>query len=85
MPTMPPKKTSDSTVGSWSASTSPPISTAKYCEPVKSSAPVTGTPTPSATKGWIDEDAIVLANTIDLLDGGDTEHEAAKDQKKGFK
>ncbi len=34
--------------------------------------------------GWIDEDTSALAASIDLLDGGDTEHEAAKDQKKGF-
>jgi hypothetical protein len=34
--------------------------------------------------GWIDEDTDALDATIDLLDGGDTEHEAAKDKKKGF-
>ena len=34
--------------------------------------------------GWIGEDTTALATSIDLLDGGDTEHEAAKDQKKGF-
>jgi hypothetical protein len=34
--------------------------------------------------GWIDEDTTALAAFIDLLDGGDTEHEAAKDSKKGF-
>ena len=34
--------------------------------------------------GWIDEDTAALATSIHLLDGGDTEHEAAKDQKKGF-
>jgi hypothetical protein len=34
--------------------------------------------------GWIDEDTAALATSIDLLDGGDTQHEAAKDQKKGF-
>jgi hypothetical protein len=34
--------------------------------------------------GWIHEDTAALATSIDLLDGGDAEHEAAKDQKKGF-
>ena len=34
--------------------------------------------------GWIEEDTAALAASIDLLDGGDTEHETAKDQKKGF-
>jgi len=34
--------------------------------------------------GWIDEDTGALAAFIDLLDGGDTEHETAKDNKKGF-
>ena len=34
--------------------------------------------------GWLDEDTTALGTAIDLLDGGDTEHEAAKDQKKGF-
>lgn len=34
--------------------------------------------------GWLDEDTTALGAAIDLLDGGDTEHEAAKDQKKGF-
>ncbi|MGL4399614.1 MAG: hypothetical protein ACRCXD_07075, partial [Luteolibacter sp.] len=34
--------------------------------------------------GWLDEDTTALGDAIDLLDGGDTEHEAAKDQKKGF-
>ncbi len=34
--------------------------------------------------GWLDEDTTALGNAIDLLDGGDAEHEAAKDQKKGF-
>lgn len=34
--------------------------------------------------GWIEEDTTALAAAIDLLDGGDTEHEAAKDKKKGF-
>ena len=38
--------------------------------------------------GWIDEDtaalAAALAASIELFDGGDTEHEAAKDNKKGF-
>ncbi|MGL5018777.1 MAG: hypothetical protein ACRDBP_11630 [Luteolibacter sp.] len=34
--------------------------------------------------GWLDEDTTALGGAIDLLDGGDTEHEAAKDQKKGF-
>ncbi len=32
----------------------------------------------------LDEDTAALAASIDLLDGGDTEHEAAKDKKKGF-
>ncbi|MEO8613617.1 MAG: hypothetical protein ABI600_00630, partial [Luteolibacter sp.] len=34
--------------------------------------------------GWIDEDTAALAASIDLLDDGDTEHEASKDKKKGF-
>ena len=34
--------------------------------------------------GWIDEDTAALEAAIDLLDDGDTEHEAAKDKKKGF-
>jgi hypothetical protein len=34
--------------------------------------------------GWIEEDTAALAGSIDTLDGGDSEHEAAKDQKKGF-
>jgi hypothetical protein len=34
--------------------------------------------------GWIDEDTTALSEAIDLLNGGDTEHEAAKDSKKGF-
>lgn len=34
--------------------------------------------------GWIDEDTTALDASIDQLDGGDTEHEAAKDKKKGF-
>lgn len=34
--------------------------------------------------GLLDEDTTALGAAIDLLDGGDTEHEAAKDQKKGF-
>ncbi len=35
-------------------------------------------------QGWIIEDTAALAETINLLDGGDAEHEAAKDTKKGF-
>lgn len=34
--------------------------------------------------GWIDEDTAALDAAIELLDGGDTEHETAKDNKKGF-
>jgi hypothetical protein len=34
--------------------------------------------------GWIDEDTAALSAAIALLDDGDTEHEAAKDQKQGF-
>lgn len=34
--------------------------------------------------GWMDEDTDSLEALINLLDGGDSEHEAAKDKKKGF-
>jgi hypothetical protein len=34
--------------------------------------------------GWLEEDTTLLGTKIDFLDGGDTEHEAAKDKKKGF-
>jgi hypothetical protein len=34
--------------------------------------------------GWLEEDSAELDGLIDQLDGDDTEHEAAKDQKKGF-
>ena len=34
--------------------------------------------------GWMDEDTDSLEALINLLDGGDSEHEAAKDRKKGF-
>ena len=34
--------------------------------------------------GWLEEDTAALSASIDLLDGGDAEHEAAKDKKKGF-
>jgi hypothetical protein len=34
--------------------------------------------------GWLDEDTAALEASIDLLDGGDTQHEKAKDQKQGY-